>query len=147
MGLCPQLEDCVNIDPHKFGQVVRNLLSNALKFTRQVFFCYAARRPWVAVRPPSALAVLSSPLTTHSRSSSRVSAGGVQEGGTVTVRVRAVDSFSLYELVDTDEFKLFGKTSFWDMLNQVHTVPLKTTSQGHKKACTFCSASLTPVIS
>ena len=54
--------------------------------------------------------------------------GGLQEGGSVTVRVRAVDSFSLYELVDTDEFKLFGKTSFWDMLNQVHTVPLKSTS-------------------
>jgi signal transduction histidine kinase len=28
-------DDCMNIDVHKFGQVVRNLLSNALKFTKK----------------------------------------------------------------------------------------------------------------
>ena len=72
-GLPIMDDDCSNIDRNKFGQVIRNLLSNAMKFTN----------------------------------------------GRLVVRMRSVECITLSGLQETDDFKLFGKMSIWDM---IHTV-------------------------
>ena len=141
----------MNIDPHKFGQVVRNLLSNALKFTKVRLIAPSpdslTSLPHLSP-PPHSLTSLPhlspSPTPRYVGTSCELiceedhfSSSHVQapqpffplllrpqvDGGSVTIRVRSVDSFTLSELVEVEEFKLFGKTSFWDMLNQVQAVP------------------------
>ena len=56
-----------------FGGQVRNLLSNALKFTKSE--------------------------------------------GVIKMRVRSVNAITLEELIDTEEFQMFGKMPVWEMLN------------------------------
>ena len=72
-GLPIMEDDCSNIDKNKFGQVIRNLLSNAMKFTH----------------------------------------------GRLIVRMRSVECITLSGLQETEDFKMFGKISIWDM---IHTV-------------------------